>query len=75
MFERRPSMAGLGHYPGALMVTAVNVLTGQCKAARVFNHTCSERDQLRSMIELDFAPGDLTILDRGFGGDQMFSAF
>jgi len=57
------------------MVTAINVFTVQCKAARVVNHTCSERDQLRSMIELDFAPGDLTLLDRGFGGDQMFLNF
>lgn len=57
------------------MVTAVNVFTGQCKAARVVNHTCSERDQLRSMIELDFGRGDLTLLDRGFGGDQTFLCF
>jgi hypothetical protein len=75
IFEQRKSMAGLGHYPGALMVTAINVFTGQCKAARVVNHTCSERDQLRSMIELDFERGDLTLLDRGFGGDQMFLCF
>lgn len=75
LFERRQSTAGLGHYPGALMVTAINVLTGQCKSARVVNHTCSERDQLRSMIELDFGPGDLSLLDRGFGGDQVFLCF
>lgn len=75
LFEQRQSKAGLGHYPGALMVTAINVFTGQCKSARVVNHTCSERDQLRSMIELDFARGDLTLLDRGFGGDQIFLCF
>ena len=75
LFEQRQSKAGLGHYPGALMVTAINVFTGQCKAARVVNHICSERDQLKSMIELDFARGDLTLLDRGFGGDQMFLCF
>lgn len=74
-FEQRTSKAGLGHYPGALMVTAINIFTGQCKAARVVNHTCSERDQLRSMIELDFGRGDLTLLDRGFAGDQMFLCF
>ena len=75
LFEQRTSKAGLGHYPGALMVTAINVFTGQCKAARVVNHICSEREQLRSMIELDFGRGDLTLLDRGFGGDQMFLCF
>jgi hypothetical protein len=74
-FEQRTSTAGIGHYPGALLVTALNVFTGQAKAARVVNHTCSERDQLRSMIELDFAPGDLSLLDRGFGGDQVFLCF
>ena len=75
LFEQRQSKAGLGHYPGALMVTAINVFTGQCKSARVVNHTCSERDQLLSMIQLDFAKGDLTLLDRGFGGDQVFLSF
>ena len=74
-FDQRSSIAGLGHYPGALLVTAMNVFTGQCKAARVVNHTASERDQLLSMIELDFNQGDLSLLDRGFGGDQVFLCF
>lgn len=74
-FDQRSSSAGLGHYPGALLVSALNVFTGQGKAARVVNHTCSERDQLMSMIELDFARGDLSLLDRGFGGDQVFLSF
>ena len=74
-FEQRTSSAGLGHYPAALLVTALNVFTGQAKAARVVNHTCSEREQLMSMIELDFASGDLSLLDRGFGGDQVFLCF
>lgn len=74
-FDQRSSSAGLGHYPGALLVTALNVFTGQGKAARVANHICSERDQLMSMIELDFSAGDLSLLDRGFGGDQVFLCF
>jgi hypothetical protein len=74
-FDQRNSKAGLGHYPGALLVTALNVFTGQAKAARVVNHIESERDQLRSMIELDFSAGDLSLLDRGFGGDQVFLCF
>lgn len=74
-FDQRSSSAGLGHYPGALLVTALNVFTGQSKAARVVNHTGSEREQLMSMVELDFARGDLSLLDRGFGGDQVFLFF
>ena len=74
-FDQRSSSAGLGHYPGALLVTALNVFTGQPKAARVANHIGSERDQLMSMIELDFSAGDLALLDRGFGGDQVFLRF
>ncbi len=74
-FDQRNSCAGVGHYPAALLVTALNVFTGQCKSGRVVNHTCSERDQLMSMIELDFAKGDLSLLDRGFGGDQVFLCF
>ena len=74
-FDQRTSSAGLGHYPAALLVTALNVFTGQCKAARVVNHICSEREQLMSMIESDFARGDLSLLDRGFGGDQVFLCF
>lgn len=74
-FEQRNSKAGLGHYPAALLVTALNVFTGQCKAARVANHIESERDELMSMIESDFSKGDLSLLDRGFGGDQVFLRF
>ena len=74
-FEQRNSKVGLGHYPGALLVTALNVFTGQCKAARIANHTRSERDELVSMIESDFSKGDLSLLDRGFGGEQVFLHF
>ena len=75
LFEPRKSKAGTGHYPGALLVTAVNVFTGQCRSARVVSHTRSEREQLSSMIDLDFERGDLTILDRGFSGDHVFLDF
>ena len=74
-FDPRSSSAGVGHYPAALLVTAMNVYTGQCKSARVVNHTGSEREQLMSMIESDFTRGDLALLDRGFGGVQVFSHF
>ncbi|MDR3608854.1 MAG: hypothetical protein P4M08_15930 [Oligoflexia bacterium] len=66
---------GESHYPAALLVTAMNVFTGQCRAARVVNHIESERDQLMSMIELDFKAGDVAVLDRGFHGDEVFLCF
>ncbi len=75
LFERRQTTRGLGHYPCALLVTALNVFTGQCLAARLVNSTASEREQLLSMLELDFGPGDLALLDRGFAGERVFASF
>lgn len=75
LFESHGTRAGESHYPAALLVTAMNVFTGQYRAARVVNHIESERDQLRSMIELDFKAGDIAILDRGFHGDEVFLCF
>jgi hypothetical protein len=74
-FDRRQTTHGVGHYPCALLVTALNVFTGQCKAARLENHTASEREQLQAMMELDFRAGDLSLLDRGFAGEHVFLAF
>lgn len=75
LFERRKTKGWVGHYPSALLVTALNVYTGQCRAARLANYTASEREQLLSMLELDFKKGDLTLLDRGFSGEQIFLRF
>lgn len=74
-FDRRQTSHGLGHYPCALLVTALNVFTGQCRAARLSNHIGSEREQLLSMLELDFKKGDLSLLDRGFAGKEVFLKF
>jgi len=75
LFEPHNTRTGVSHYPAALLVTAMNVFTGQCKAARVVNHVGSEREQLMSMVELDFASGDIAVLDRGFHGDSVFLRF
>lgn len=73
-FEPPRSSQGLGHYPQALMVTAVNVFTGQVHAARVVDHRSSEREQVKALIG-GFSPGDLSLLDRGLGGDEVYLEF
>lgn len=75
LFERRKTTRGTGHYPYALLVTALNVFTGQCRAARLANYTASEREQLMAMLDLEFRPGDLSLLDRGFAGEEVFASF
>lgn len=75
LFEPHNTRVGVAHYPAALMVTAMNLFTGQCRAARVANHICSEREQLMSMITLDFSAGDISVLDRGFHSDEVFKCF
>jgi Transposase DDE domain len=73
-FELPKSKAGFGHYPAAMLVTAVNVFTGQPSRAMVDKHTSSERVLLRKLME-NFEVGDLSLLDRGFGGAQTFLEF
>ena len=74
-FTPRTSCQGEGHYPSALMVSAVNVFTGQPVAARIGDHTDSEREGLSSLINTYFRPGDLSLLDRGLGGGWVFVQF
>lgn len=64
----------LCHYPTAMLVTAVNVFTGQPVRAVVNEYQASERALLLSIIQ-GFGPGDLSLLDRGFGGAQVFYEF
>jgi hypothetical protein len=65
------SEEGQTHYPYGLCVTAINVFTGQPVAALVGDYTLSERDLLKSMIK-DFKKGDLSLLDRGLGGKDVY---
>jgi len=71
-FTPRISTKGEGHYPSLLLVTAINVFTGQVISGKVENHTASERDQLRFMIRHVFNKGDLSLLDRGFPAGWIF---
>lgn len=73
-FKPPKSKAGFGHYPQALMVTAINVFTGQPVIAEIANHRASERDLLMEILN-QFSPTDLSLLDRGFGGDWVFLSF
>lgn len=64
----------LCHYPSAMLVTAINVFTGQPVRGIVNEYQASERAMLLSMIQ-GFSPGDLSLLDRGFGGANVFYEF
>jgi hypothetical protein len=74
-FTPRTSRQGEGHYPSLLAVTAMNVFTGQPIAARIGDHTDSERDGLLSMIRTVFKRGDLSLLDRGLPAGWLFWEF
>lgn len=68
------SEEGETHYPYGQLVTAVNVYTGQPVRAIVDDYRASERAVLKSMIG-GFGPGDLSLLDRGLGGAQVYLEF
>lgn len=59
------------HYPHALCVTAMNVYTNQPVAAIVGDYKLSERVLLRKMLS-KFRSGDLSLLDRGLGGNAVY---
>ena len=70
-FSVRSTRAGETHYPYGLCVAAVNVFTGQPVAAIVGDYKSSERELLRELLP-SFAPGDLSLLDRGLGGAEIY---
>jgi hypothetical protein len=65
------SEEGKTHYPYGLCVTAVNVYTGQPVSAAIDDYRVSERDLLRRLL-IGFGPGDLSLLDRGLGGKEIY---
>lgn len=65
---------GETHYPYGLCVAAINVYTGQPVRAIVDDYRASERAVLKAMIG-GFTPGDLSLLDRGLGGVQVYLEF
>lgn len=65
------SEEGETHYPYGMLVTAINVFTGQPVAACVDDHRASERDLLKRLIR-KFNSGDLSLLDRGLGGAKIY---
>lgn len=72
-FSPRKTKAEEGetHYPYGLCVAAINVYTGQPVRAIVDDYRASERSLLKAMIG-GFCPGDLSLLDRGLGGAQVY---
>lgn len=75
-FSSRKTRAEEGetHYPYGLLVTAVNVYTTQPVSACVGDYRLSEREGLRRLIE-GFSAGDLSLLDRGLGGVEIYLDF
>jgi hypothetical protein len=69
--RKTKSEEGETHYPYGLCVTAVNVYTGQPVAAKVDDYRTSERDLLKKLIRR-FQAGDLSLLDRGLGGKEVY---
>lgn len=62
------------HYPMGLLVAASNVLTGQITHALLGNKTLSEPQCLENLLE-QFKSGDITLLDRGIGGKNIWISF
>ena len=62
------------HYPYGLCVAAINVYTGQPVSAIVDDYRASERNLLCRMLK-GFAAGDLSLLDRGLGGKDVYFEF
>ena len=62
---------GATHYPYGLLVTAINVYTGQPVRAQVADYRASERSLLKQMLA-SFKKGDLSLLDRGLGGAAVY---
>jgi len=75
-FSRRQTKSEEGetHYPYGLCVTAINVFTDQPVAAIVDDYRASERALLKRLIA-QFDKGDLSLLDRGLGGAQVYLEF
>lgn len=72
--RRTRAEEGETHYPYGLLVTAVNVYTAQPVRACVGDYRESERAGLRRLIQ-GFSPGDLSLLDRGLGGVEVYIDF
>lgn len=72
--RRTKAEEGETHYPYGLLLTAVNVFTAQPVRGIVDNYRASERSLLKRMIG-GFSPGDLSLLDRGLGGIQVYLEF
>lgn len=68
------SEEGKTHYPYGLCVAAINVFTGQPVCAIVDNYKASERDLLKDILR-KFSVGDLSLLDRGLGGNKVYFDF
>ena len=73
-FEQPKTKDGRLHYPQALLVTALDVLTRIPVACGVDGHAAGERNLLKGFID-SFGPGMVAMMDRGFPGKSLFREF
>ena len=73
-FEQPKTKNGKLHYPQALLVTALDVLTRIPVACGVGGHAAGERNLLMGFIDA-FGPGMVAMMDRGFPGKSLFREF
>jgi hypothetical protein len=59
------------HYPYGLCVAAINVFTGQPVCAVIGDYKSSERSLLSHILP-KFEAGDISLLDRGLGGNKVY---
>ena len=69
-FGRPKTKDGKLHYPQALLVTALDVMTRIPMACGVSGHASSERDLLRGFLD-QFKPGMVAMMDRGFPAKEL----
>lgn len=72
-FPRRLNQGHMEHYPSGLLMTAVNVFTGQPNAVRLANKDGSERKELLCMLS-EFEKDDILLLDRGLDGGKVWAS-
>lgn len=70
--KRKTSTGKEEFYPLGQLVTAVNVFSSQTVSAKVGNKHMSERDTLLNIANNEFSKGDISLLDRGFQGRNVW---
>lgn len=73
-FPIQKSHFGIAHYPKAVLVAASEISSGQITQTRLGNKYLSENETLKEMLH-QFKAGDISLLDRGFRGRNLWLKF